>query len=88
VSHDDAVLDPTNEGGLMDSEMCCRFLFRQHTPLSKAVVARAEPVTVDQIGDPQCGEASLGLPVSRRSAGANSTLVEKAGYFLIDVVVE
>ena len=47
VPRDDAVLHPTDKRGLMDSEMCRGFPFRQHPSISKTFVARAEPVTVD-----------------------------------------
>jgi hypothetical protein len=65
VSRDNAVLRPSDERGLMDSETGRGFLFRQHSSISKSIVTLAERVSVDQISNPQRGEASIALAAPR-----------------------
>ena len=43
---------------------------------------------MSEIGHPQVSEASVGLPLTSRTAGANCLLVEDAGDLGIDVIVE
>lgn len=88
MSGNDTVLCPAYECGLVDSQASCRFLFRQHASVSKSIVTRAKPVTMDEIGDSQGGETSITFPTSRRPAGAKSLLIEYVRDPGIDVVVE
>src|ERR1700686_2004198 len=88
VSCDDAVLRPAHDRVRMDSETGCRLLFCQHSSVSKAIVARTEPILMDKIGDPQIGETSLAPPRSCRSAWPKSLVIEEVGDLGINVIVK
>ena len=88
MAGDEAMLGPSGEGVFVDVETRSRFLFCQHSAISQSVIARAQPVVVDEIGDPQGREAGIVAAAPRRSARAISLLVEEFGDLGIDVVVE
>ena len=84
----DAVFRPRHDRCFVDPEASCSFGCRQHTAVAKPVVARAQCVSMDEVGNAQRGEASLAAPRSRRSAGTKPPLVEDVGDLGIDVIVE
>jgi hypothetical protein len=51
VPDDDAVLGPSSQRLFMYSKAVRHFLFRQHSSISKSLVAWAKPITVDQVSD-------------------------------------
>ncbi len=88
VPRDETVLRPADNSRFMDVEASGRFRCRQHAAVAKSVVARAKCVSMDEIGDAQCGEASAAAPGSGRSAGTKSLLIENVGDFGVDVMVQ
>ncbi len=72
----------------MNAEASCRFGCHQHTAIAKPVVARANCVTMDEVGDAQRGKAGLAALRPGRSAGTKTPLVEDIGDLCIDVVIE
>jgi hypothetical protein len=74
--------------GFGDAEMSCSLRYRQHTAVAKPVVARAQRVSMDEVGDVLRCEASVAAPRSGRSAGMKLLLIENVGDFGIDLVVE
>ena len=72
----------------MHAEASRRLCCGQHAAVAKPVVARAQRVCMDEVGDAQSGEASLAAPWPSRSAGTKSLLVEDVGDLGIDVIVE
>src|SRR5215472_10739773 len=85
---DDAVFGPTDQSRFVDTHASRGFHFRQHAALSKSIIARAERVSMSKISNAQRCETSAAATRSRRSAGTKSLLIEDAGDFGIDVVVE
>jgi len=51
VPDDDAVLGPSSQRVFMYSKAVRHLLFRQHSSISKSLVAWAKPITVDQVSD-------------------------------------
>jgi hypothetical protein len=51
VPCDDAVFDPGLDCFFMDSEASCGFSCSQHTAVMKSVVARAQRVLTDKVGN-------------------------------------
>ena len=87
VPCDEAVLDPPDQGHFADSEMRRRILPRQQPAPPEPVVAGSEPVLIGEIGDAQCGESSVGLASTCRTAGMDSSIVQNVGDFGVDVIV-
>ena len=85
---DEAVFGPPGEGRFVDIEARSRFPFCQHSAIAKSIIARAEAVAVDEIGDPQGREAGIVAAAPRGSSRAKSSLVEEFGDLGIDVFVE
>ena len=88
VAGDEAMFGPSGDCVFVDIETRGRFLFCQHSALSQPVVARAQLVFVDEIGNAQGREAGVVAAASRRLARTISVLVEEFGDLGIDVVVE
>ena len=59
VAGDEAVFGPSGDGVLVDIETRGRFLSCQHSALPQAVVAWAQLVFVDEIGNAQGREAGV-----------------------------
>jgi hypothetical protein len=76
---DEAMFDPTREGGLVDIQTRRGFLLGQHSPLSQSIVAGTQFVFVSEIGNPFGGEAGIVAPSARSLARAISLLVEEFG---------
>ena len=74
MTGDEAVLGPSGDGVLVDIETRGRFLFCQHSPFAQAVVARAQLVLVDEIGDPPGREARIITAAARSLAWTISLL--------------
>ncbi len=72
----------------MDVEACRGFPFCQHSAISQTVIARAQAVPMDEIGDQQGCEAGIAAAAPRRSSWAIALLVEEFGDLCIDVSVE
>src|SRR5215475_2928342 len=83
---DDAVFCPADKSQFVDAEASRGFRLRQHTAVTKSIVARAKGIPMDDIGDELRAERNLATTSSGRSAGAKSLLVEDVGDFGIDVV--
>jgi len=88
MAGDEAILGPPGEGLLMNVETRRRFLFRQHSSLPQAIMARSKLILVDEIGDPQRREAGILATAARSFARAVPLPVEDVGDLGIDVIVE
>jgi hypothetical protein len=80
--------NPPGQRTFGDSEPGCHLGFRQHSPVSQSVVARTEPVLVNEIRHPQVGEPYIGLATARGAARANPLFVQDVGDLRRDVIVE
>ena len=62
VRFDESMFRPTVDRLLVDVEAICHFLLGQHAASAKSIVARAEVVGVDEIGDPHGRKATSARP--------------------------
>ena len=88
VPGDKSTFCPADECRLVDAKARGRLTFRQPSAVAKSIIARAESVFVDEIGDTQGSEASLAPAASSRSAGTKSLLVEHVSDLGRDVGIE
>lgn len=88
MPRDQAISRPVHDRCLVDADAGRRFCRGQHAAVAKSIVARAQRVSMDKEGNAQRGEASVAAPWSSRSARTKPLLVEDAGDFVIDVIVE
>lgn len=88
VPFDDAIFCPGHDCCFVDSEASGRFRFGQHAAVAKPIVARAQRISMDEIGDAQRGEASFAVPWSSRCAGTKSLPVEDVCDLGIDTVIK
>ena len=72
----------------MNAQARGRLTCGQHAAITQAIIARAERVGVDEIGDPHGREARLAPATSRRAARTQSLGVENVCDLRIDVVIE
>ena len=56
---DESMFSPPGEGRFVDVEARGRFPFCEHSAISQSVVARAQAVAMDEIGDQQGCEAGI-----------------------------
>src|SRR5260370_28816257 len=84
----ESMFRPSEEGRLVNVETRGCFSFCQHSAIWQSVIARAQAVALDEIRDPQGGEAGIVAATPRRSAWAIPLLVEEFGDLRIDVFVE
>ena len=68
VPDDKAVLDPPVQGASRNTQAIGDLCFREHPTVPEPVIARAEPVLMEQICDAQVREAEIGLALTRGAA--------------------
>jgi len=88
MAGDQAMLGPADHGMLVDIKPRGRFLCRKHPSFSKAIVARAQLVLLDEIADTPGREASVVVPPPRNFPRTISLLVQEFGELWVDVMVE
>ena len=88
VPCDHAMFRPVHNRRFMNAEANSSFGCHQHTAVAKPIIARAERVSMDEVGNAQRGEAGMAAPRSSRSAGTKLLLVEDVCDLGIDVVIE
>ena len=75
VPCDHAMFRPVHNRRFMNAEANSSFGCHQHTAVAKPIIARAERVSMDEVGNAQRGEAGMAAPRSSRSAGTKLLLV-------------
>ncbi len=59
VRPNEAVFPPTDDRAFMDAEAPCHFLLGEHAAITKALVAGAQCILVDEVGHPERGERGV-----------------------------
>ena len=76
VAGDEAMFSPPGDGVLVDIETRGRFLFCQHSTFPQAVIARAQLVLMNEIGNSQGSETGVMATTACGLARTISLLVE------------